>query len=467
MSKEKRNLSRRDFLRVSALCAGGAALAACAPQAQTPTAVQPVANQANPTTAPAKTENVEIVFVTTETSDSSSALFKPVYDKFHQVHPEIAVKYLGIANTTWGDYFDKMAVVIAGGSQVDFAKIPTEGGRTAVARGLIIPIDPYIQATPSIKDYIANVSPKLEKVFTYSGKTYMLPYDYNNMMVWINTDRLKEAGLEMPKETWTFSDFTDYARKLTVRNGDNVTKWGFQFFTGPFGMCPWFFNNGLEGILGGPAMDKPLANDPKFLEVIQMLHGLIYADKVAPRLDATNLPAKFEDGTIAMVICGRWNVTTYQKEGFNACEVAYWPTGTRLVTEVGCGGWGLFSASKYKDQTWTWESFLLTEDSNRTLELGGSNISSIRTVAYDPNFINYPKTTGKLFYESIDRNDIPVMSVTAPPDYSDMESILNRHTSTIFSDPDASKIPGELDALQKDLEAMVAKRPAEWAGMFQ
>ena len=468
MTTEKRGFSRRDFLRIGTAALGGTVLAACAPQTATQVSSGESSKvQEQPKSEPPKQETVEIIFVAPPNSDSSEELYKPVYDKFRQEFSNINVKWLGVpVEGGWSGYFDKLAVIVAGGSQVDFAKIPTEGGRLAAARGLIVPIDSYIAATPSIKEYCDNVSPKLAKVFTFGGKTYELPYDFNNMMIWVNTKRFQEAELEIPKETWTFNDFLEYARKLTVREGDNVSKWGFQFWLGPFGLCPWLFNNGLDGIMGGTAQEKPLVNDTKFEEVIQLLHGMIYKDKVAPRLDA-EIPAKFQDGTIAMQIAGRWPAAGYVKEGFEDCEVVYWPTGTRRVTEVGCGGWAIFTASKYKDQAWTWESFLLRQESLRMLVMGGSNIPSNRALGYDPEFTKYPKNSGKLFYESYDRDDIPVMSVTAPPDFSEMEQTLGRHLTTIFSNPEANAIKAELDACQKELEAMVAKRPPEWDNMFK
>ena len=68
-----------------------------------------------------------------------------------------------------------------------------------MARGLVRPLDEFIEATPELDAYFDDVSPDLAEVFVYGGKTYGLPYDYNNMMIWFNVNRLAEEGLEMPR----------------------------------------------------------------------------------------------------------------------------------------------------------------------------------------------------------------------------------------------------------------------------
>lgn len=451
-------LNRRDFLRLSAIVTTGLTVAACAPALP----AQPGVDTDN-AAAPAQATR-EIVFVTTESTDSSSQLYEPLYNSFRAVHPDITVSYLGIpVEGGWGSYFDKLAVTIAGGQKVDLGKIPTEGGRLAVARGLISPIDDYIDATPELQDYFDDVSPDLAKVFVYNGKTYSLPYDFNNMMIWFNTKRLAEEGLEMPPEDWTYADFRRYANALTKRDGDNVTHYGFSFWTNPFGLCPWLFNNGVDGMMTGDNMETPMMADPAYVEVVQFLYDLMYVDKVVPRADAANT-VNFEAGTVAMQMAGRWPLSGYLQNDFEDYEVAYWPTGTRRVTEVGCGSWPIFTASTDPDAAWAYIAWLLRKESIEYMVSTGANIPSRRSVGTSPEFTALPQNSGKLWYESIDRKDIPVLSVTAPPDFSEMEQISNRHLSQIFAD-EVAVVEG-LAACQAEMQEMVARRPAEWNAMF-
>lgn len=442
-------LTRRRFLQTTGVAAVAGVAVACAPPA--------------PAAGPA-VETIEIVFVTTDSSDSSAALYAPIKDEFREENPHIDIKFLGIVGGGgWGSYFDKLSVTIAGGETVDMGKIPTEGGRLAVARGLVRPLDEFIEATPALTAYFDDVSPELAEVFVYGGKTYGLPYDYNNMMIWFNVNRLAEEGLEIPPEDWTFSDFREYAAALTKRDGANTTHYGFSFWTAPFGLCPWLFNNGLEGMMGGDDLSVPLQDDPAYAEVIQFLYDLMYEDESVPKPDAP-VSGNFEAGTQAMLMAGRWPLSGFLQNDFRDWDVQYWPQGTRRVTEVGCGSWPIFQASQHPEAAWKFETKLLQRESIAYIVSTGANIPSLRSVGFSDDFVNLHDRSGRLWYESIDRADIPVMSVTSPPDFSEMEQISNRYLSQVFADE--LGIADALSSTRDELQAMVDRRPADWAAKF-
>lgn len=447
-------LTRRRFLQASGTLSALALAAACMP-------APPAAPAAD---GAAAAEPIEIVFVTTESSDSSAALYAPIKQEFREENPHIDVRFLGVVGGGgWGSYFDKLSVTIAGGETVDMGKIPTEGGRLAVARGLVRPLDEFIQATPELDVYFDDVSPELANVFVYGGKTYGLPYDYNNMMIWFNVNRLAEEGLDMPPEDWTFSDFREYAAALTKRDGNNTTHYGFSFWTAPFGLCPWLFNNGLEGMMGGDDLSTPLQEDAAYREVIQLLYDLMYADETVPKPDAP-LTGNFEAGTQAMLMAGRWPLSGFLQNDFRDWDVQYWPQGARRVTEVGCGSWPIFAASPHPEAAWQFEVKLLQRESIAYFVSTGANIPSLRSVGYSEAFVSLHDRSGRLWYESIDRDDIDVMSVTSPPDFSEMEAISNRYLSQVFANE--LGIDDALASTQRELQAMVERRPADWAAKF-
>ena len=446
------SLTRRRFLQTSGMLSALALAAACAPPAAPAAATDAAA------------EPIEIVFVTTESSDSSAALYAPIKQEFREENPHIDVRFLGVVGGGgWGSYFDKLSVMIAGGETVDMGKIPTEGGRLAVARGLVRPLDEFIQATPALDAYFDDVSPELANVFVYGGKTYGLPYDYNNMMIWFNVNRLADEGLDMPPEDWTFSDFREYAAALTQRDGHNTTHYGFSFWTAPFGLCPWLFNNGLEGMMGGDDLSTPLQEDAAYREVIQLLYDLMYVDETVPKPDAP-LTGNFEAGTQAMLMAGRWPLSGFLQNDFRDWDVQYWPQGARRVTEVGCGSWPIFAASPHPEAAWQFEVKLLQRESIAYFVSTGANIPSLRSVGYSEAFVSLHDRSGRLWYESIDRDDIDVMSVTSPPDFSEMEAISNRYLSQVFANE--LGIDDALASTQRELQAMVDRRPADWAAKF-
>jgi multiple sugar transport system substrate-binding protein len=476
---ESKKLDRREFLRLSVLTAAGAALASCGP-APTPEVIreevpvevtriiekegETVVEEVIVTATPPPMEPVVIRFTDTASVIANEQVYKPVYDNFREAHPAIEVKWLSVppGDAGWAGYFDKLQVMVAGGDSPDIGKIPTEGGRLAAARGLITPIDDYIAATPEMDEYFDDVSPHLAKVFVYGGKTYSLPYDYAPMVIWFNTKRLEEEGLDIPPEDWTFADFLEYAKALTKIEGGRITHYGFQFWTSPFGLCPWLFNNGLPGMMGGDTMEKPLMTDPAYVEVVQFLYDMAYKYEVSPRPDVEEIPS-FEAGTVGMVMQGRWNLITYLQNEFYDFDIQYWPTGTRRVTEVGCGSWPIFAASDHKDEAWTWMSFLLSKESI-ALITKETAVPSRRSVGYSEDLLKWPPERGHIWYESIDRDDIPVISVTSPPDFSEMMQISDRYLSLILANE--LSVEEGLEQTQEGMEEMVARRPETWVQFF-
>ena len=93
-----------------------------------------------------------------------------------------------------------------------------------------------------------------------------------------------------------------------------------------------------------------------------------------------------------------------------------------------------------------------------------ANIPSLRSVGYSEAFVSLHDRNGRLWYESIDRDDIDVLSVTSPPDFSEMEAISNRYLSQVFANE--LGIDDALASTQRELQAMVERRPADWAAKF-
>ena len=207
----------------------------------------------------------------------------------------------------------------------------------------------------------------------------------------------------------------------------------------------------------------PLQDDPAYAEVIQFLYDLMYEDESVPKPDAP-LSGNFEAGTQAMLMAGRWPLSGFLQNDFRDWDVQYWPQGTRRVTEVGCGSWPIFQASQHPEAAWKFETKLLQRESIAYIVSTGANIPSLRSVGFSDDFLNLHDRSGRLWYESIDREDIPVMSVTSPPDFSEMEQISNRYLSQVFANE--LGISEALSSTQDELQAMVDRRPEDWAAKF-
>ena len=55
---------------------------------------------------------------------------------------------------------------------------------------------------------------------------YGVPFHNSTPLLYINADKAKEAGLDPTSRRRPGPSCTDWAKKLTKREGDKVTRWG-------------------------------------------------------------------------------------------------------------------------------------------------------------------------------------------------------------------------------------------------
>ncbi len=126
-------------------------------------------------------------------------------------------------------------------------------------------------------------------------------------MINYNRDLFDKAGVAYPKQGWTWDEFREVAKALTVKDGSgNVTQFGYEVPNQNFFVQPWFFTNGT-GVLNA---DWTASNmlDPKVAESLQFLHDLIHVDGVSPIPGKDTMDNQFMAGQVAMISRGHWIV---------------------------------------------------------------------------------------------------------------------------------------------------------------
>jgi ABC-type glycerol-3-phosphate transport system substrate-binding protein len=118
----------------------------------------------------------------------------------------------------------------------DFGDANIEGVRATITQNLILPLDDFIAHDPTSKEYLKDVAPALSDALKFEGKTYYLTREWNNMCIHYNTKAFEEAGIERPRDDWTWDDFITIAEKLTKGEAGNRS----------FGFGLPFFNFGLQ-----------------------------------------------------------------------------------------------------------------------------------------------------------------------------------------------------------------------------
>ena len=313
------------------------------------------------------------------------------------------------------------------------SRVAIEGARLVVSRGLATPLDDFMKGDPEIDEYLKDVSPRLLEVFRVDGKTYELPFDWNNMVMYYNTKMLQEAGLQPPRKEWTKDEFLAMAQKLTKRSGSGEPEvFGFGFAIQYFsGTIPWMFANGTN--LLSDDWSKSNLKDPKVLEVLQFLQDLVWKHKVSPKPPASHadIYSLMAAGKIAMAGGGRWPVLQMTKAGFSDFDVQYFPRWREQVTEYGVGGFVIMKSTKYPQEAWKWAKFLTTKRALEVLTRVGQAIPSRRSIAASPAMFELPPKNAKIFYESIE--GVNARPVPSPATYNRIESTWRRYLGRVLA----------------------------------
>ena len=135
--------------------------------------------------------------------------------RFNQKYPNVKVE-IGIdpISNGWGDYVTRVLSQFNANNAYDVYGTAIETFRTFETRNLFIPLDDYIASHASYSDF----APALFKYASYKDKTYFIPIGWNNIMINYNRKLFKDAGVELPKTGWTWDEFREAAKKLTVRD---------------------------------------------------------------------------------------------------------------------------------------------------------------------------------------------------------------------------------------------------------
>ncbi len=388
----------KPLLRVlTFLCVAVLALAACAQPAK-PTA--PAA--AAPTTAaPAPTPQtiVQTVEVPKEvpaqrtevrlsgwvSSPSETALLESLLYKFSVAHPDIVVKYEPIT----GDYKAALLTAIASGTEPDIFYVDVAYFQEFASSDVLMPLDD-LMAKSGVKQ--ADFVPTLINAFTFNGKVYGIPKDFNSLGLFYNKELVAKANVDEPTDKWTWDDLKNAAAKLTDLSNKDKPVYGLGV-PSDAGRFPIFvFQNG-----GGVMTDD--LSDTKLDAPEAVAAAKFYTDFRANKIGARPADVgddwqgtSFGKGTIAMVYEGGWLIP-YLAQQFPGTKygVVTPPVGPKgpgnMIFTV---SWSMSKNAKNPDAAWQVIDFLTSEESQNTVLQSGFALPTRLSLQNSDYFKNNP-----------------------------------------------------------------------------
>ena len=352
-------VSRRDFLRLSAVTVAGAAAVACVPAA-------PATEMTDDGEAAPSAEMVELVYWYDNSYPEAS--MNQAGEEFNETQANTSIEMVPLP---YGEAIQKVYVALAGGeAPFDLTFNHPMQRATYAVRGVLIPLNDYIEADDRVN--LDNFYPGLVENLSWQGQVYAIADGAHPMFVLYNPSLIEAAGLEDPWDVyqaggWTLEKWErEYAGALTV--GEGVER--------QWGRTPtprtirienlWIW--GFGGDVWNEDVTETVINEAEAIEAWNWM-----ADTT--KMGYTPTPAQAEEfrggaemmntERVAMGFFHR-EILPYLREDLVLAQVPLpsmpnGPTITRNPPE----GPGIYSGSPHPDEAWEYVSF----NTNRTHEL--------------------------------------------------------------------------------------------------
>jgi multiple sugar transport system substrate-binding protein len=312
-------------------------------------------------------------------ADAEAQARKDAIEVFIKAHPELKVTYTVIptADSVWDQ---KQAAALASGSAGDVMQMSPDyyGMNTKY----YLDLNPYVKRDGI--DLGKMVTPgMIEKYYDTDGKLEALPLHTNCFVMAYNKDMFAKAGVEPPKDGWTFEDLAKWGKKFASGSGAAQT----------YALAKhWCMDNYMLYAEGGTPYPKDMKTSnmgsDKIVKALTLYKKLI-ADGIVPTDTAQKtMPAEtlFVSGKAAMYPMGGFESATVvadaAENGINIgfCSMPSDVSGKEINVQYATG-WAITKSCKNPEAAWQF----LKESSFANDDMGKINarvgIPANRTVA--------------------------------------------------------------------------------------
>ncbi len=289
---------------------------------------------------------------------------------FEKANPDIKVDFTLIPEAEYSQKINTMAIT---GNAPD-VMVLWECDITRLAKaGLVIPLDEHVKQTKtfSMDDFI----PAVGNLIKSQGKIYGFPWCFATEILYYNKDVFDKAGLAYPDEKWTWKDFENAAKKLTIVKDGKVVQWG----------CDSLNFQGLWYSLIGTAGDEIVNEKGQFSigngakEFLQWWYNLTNKDKVVPSPQTAVggvTSDLFMAGKAAMAFNGSWMTSVYKDIKDFGWDIAPIPKEKRQYSTLHTGFFTIYVKSKVKDAAWRFIEFCMSGEGQEVINKAGNNPSA-------------------------------------------------------------------------------------------
>ncbi len=304
--------------------------------------------------------------------DWESGSYRNLIEAFEAENPGIEIKLVSLEETLgldsagkgqWPD--DAAERLVSAADVVSTSAIGISNG----ASGLLLDLRPLIEGNTTFDE--ADFYPNALEYFKSDGGVWGLPNSLTFDLIFYNKDAFDAAGHAYPQPGWSWGDLLTAAQATTVREKDEVTRWGLVQLS----RSPFIFILPRTGPLIDTMTNPPTVqfDRPDVADALQWYVDLFLLHEVTPNLEAPEPDkngviflseyALIEDGKAAMwsESSGSW---PWRSQQINV-GVAPFPVDAPedRTTPVYINGYALSAGTRHPEAAWRWIKFLSQQPS--------------------------------------------------------------------------------------------------------
>ncbi len=298
------------------------------------------------------------------------ALEEKYIAEFCEMHPNVTVN---VTKQSAEKLRELVQTAFAAGEGPSFFNLPIENEYQYIEAGRVAPCDYKTLGFKDAKDLLAYYEDGMIDAVYYDGDVYGLPLELTNWSIFMNKKVFRDAGLD-PETDYpkTWEDMVEVSKKIIIRDGDIITRRGFDF---RYSYELTYFVPMVEQLGGSLSETEGCVNKDAWVKALTFMQnwGPSGENLGSPTLTAARKLFNKDNNDIAMANTGLYQEARILSDNpnfYNSGEwmVAPYPVFKDAVKDVaGCyyGHFYMVNADKSeREQKMAWELikyFLLTE----------------------------------------------------------------------------------------------------------
>ena len=348
------------------------------------------------------------------------AVYRTLVNGYNLTDPEVPVRLIEVADKD--QHLQKLSTSFAGGNPPDLFLINFREYSQFAVRGAIEPAGPLL-AEEGL-DLTGYYEQPVE-AFTFQGELTCMPQNISSLVVYVNRDILKEAGLPYPSE-WDWDEFSRYASAMTSGDVHGVGLEPTLIRLAPF---VWS--------LGGEIVDD--LEDPRSLTLDEpeAIEALTYLKDVAtasgPSLEditAQDLETRFAAGKLGMFLSSRRETPVFREIQDLNWDVAPLPVAEEPASILHSDAYCISSDSELAPEAAAFISYAVGAEGGTITALGGRTVPALSATAESGAFLDplQPPRHAEVFLDAIPH----IRRTPVIPTWPEIEDVAEEILTRVF-----------------------------------